>query len=52
MAWKVGTVGFASILIWLNRRRRPVLAVGIFGLALYAALVAYHRVALSNLGLL
>jgi hypothetical protein len=52
VAFKVGVVGSASALIWFNRKRRAVLATGVAGLVLYAALVAYHRYALITLGLL
>lgn len=52
IAFKVGVVGSASGLIWFNRRRRAILATALAGLALYAALVAYHRFALVSIGLL
>jgi hypothetical protein len=49
---KVGMIGTASALIWLNRRRRAVLIVALAGLVLYAGIVLYHRYALGVLGLL
>lgn len=52
LAVKVGAMAFVTALIWLNRRRRPILVTGLAGLVAYAGLVVYHRYALSALGLL
>ncbi|MRR13034.1 hypothetical protein EG835_11375 [bacterium] len=49
---KVAAMAFATVVIWLNRRRRAVLVTGLIGLLGYAALVIYHRYVLSVTGLL
>ncbi|MHB1322791.1 MAG: DUF5658 family protein [Coriobacteriia bacterium] len=52
VAVKVGSMGFVTAMIWCNRRRKTILVTGLAALAGYAVLVAYHRWALSQLGLL
>lgn len=52
LGFKVAMIALASALIWLNRRRRAVLVTGLVVVGLYAAVVAYHRLALVSLGLL
>lgn len=49
---KLGSLGLVTSLIWFNRRRRAVLAVGVFAVIVYAALVVYHRWSLGMLGML
>jgi len=52
VAVKVGAMGFVTAMIWCNRRRKAVLVTALAALAWYAALVAYHHWALSQLGVL
>lgn len=52
VAVKLASLGLVTAMIWLNRRRRAVLVVGVIAVALYAAVVAYHRWCLASLGML
>lgn len=49
---KLGSLGFVTAIIWLNRRRRAVLAVGVLAVIAYALVVVYHRWSLGTLGML
>lgn len=49
---KVGMMALVTAIIWTNRQRRDVLRLALAGVAIYGALVVYHRVMLVMLGLL
>jgi hypothetical protein len=46
---KLGIIVGFSLVIWSMRRYRLILAVAVFALALYAAIVVYHVYALVSL---
>jgi len=52
VAFKVLTIAIVSAVIWFARRFKAVLAVSLFALAVFTAVVAYHIGSLVGFGLI
>jgi len=51
VAFKVLTIAIVSAIIWFTRRFKAVLAVSLFALAVFTAVVAYHIGSLAGFSL-